>query len=153
MEFIRKLWRNHLEMLLWVKHHTTIPSERAPQESCILQDLRTFTPHNLPVLHAPSGREVCSGPSMSVPGSQPSLYEVFPICKLSQQEPYPDSHTWGEAVAPYYFKAHVRSEPKHQEVPIIRLDSGHPLGHISPIRHGVLTQHTQGRRGMARLTI
>ena len=41
--------------------HGRILSERAPQESEALWDRRTFTPCNLPVLHAPAGHEVCSG--------------------------------------------------------------------------------------------
>ena len=76
------------------------PSLRALQENGALCN-RTFIPHDPPVLHALAGSEVCSSGSISVPCSQPSLYERLPVRTLSQQGPYPGSPIWKKFVGPY----------------------------------------------------
>ena len=81
--------------------HGRTPSERVPQENGSLPYRRTFTPQYPVVMHTLDRHEVCSVTSMSMPGSQIYLYERFPIRKLSQQGPYPDSPIWGEATSPY----------------------------------------------------
>ena len=98
--------------------------ERAPQESRPLRDLRTFTPHNLPVLHAPAGRGVFSGLSMSVPGIQQSLYERLPIRKLLQQGPYLDPpQPGGRPWDPIYLKLTTNlnrnTKEAHEAAPIL----------------------------------
>ena len=81
--------------------HGRTPSERVSQENRALRDQQTFTPHDPPVLHATSGREVCSGPSMSMSGSQPYLYKRLPIGEMLQQGTYPDSPPGGGYDGPY----------------------------------------------------
>ena len=65
---------------------------RAPQENGALRD-QTLISRNPPVLHAFVSREMFSGPSMSMQGIQPSLYNRLPIGRLMQQGPYPISYT------------------------------------------------------------
>ena len=64
--------------------------------------------------NAPDGCEVCSVPILSVPVSQPGLYEQLPNRKNSQQGPYPDSRTWGEAAAREVCSVPIMSVPVSQ---------------------------------------
>ena len=53
-----------------------------------LRDRWICIPNNTPVIYAPSGRELCAGQHMSVPGRQLSLYEWLTTRNFSQLGPY-----------------------------------------------------------------
>ena len=82
----------------------------------------------------------------SVPVQKSPLYKRLPIGKLSQPGPYMNHPTLGEAAGPYCFKAHYQHEPKYRVFLQSRPDplAGHPPGHISPRRTGVITQLPTG---------
>ena len=120
-------------------------SARGSQEHGELRDRQTCNHHDTPVIYTLAGCEVCVGQRMSMLGRQSSLYERFPIGKLSQPVPY---------AGPYRTEAHNQHEPKHWGGPIISPDplSGHPPGRLSPRRTGILSQRPHDRSIVACLT-
>ena len=84
---------------------------------------------------------------MSVPVCQSFLYEWLPIVKMLQQGTYTDSPTWGEAVGPYFFKAHNQRETKYWGGKQSRPDplAGHLPGRLSSRRTVILAHRPHGQ--------
>ena len=121
------------------------PLARVPQEHRYRRDCRYCTPHNIPVLYTPAGREVRAGQHLYIPVRQLSLYEWLPVGKFPQTGPY---------AVHYCTKAHNQHEPNHWGGPRRRPDPllGHCHGCISPRRTVVLTQCPHKRTRVACLT-